>query len=41
MQHDMLIVIGFRDIEGLTVIHPDAQYAVVSGSFETLVDQTA
>ena len=24
MQHDMFIVIGFRDIDGLTVIHPDS-----------------
>ena len=41
MQHDMFIVIAFRDIDGLTVIHPDAQYAVVSGPLEALVDQAA
>ena len=41
MQHDMFIIIGFRNIHRLTVIHSDAQHAVVSAPLEALVDQAA
>ena len=41
MQHDMFIVIGFPDIQRLTVIYPDAHDAVVSVPLEAFVDQAA